>query len=147
MQGASPSRRLERSACIDFRPRRSDTDRVLKARLSFALLLGALIGLFGQGIAYAAGPSMAPIVAADHAMPDGTDCAGMDVANHSVPERPCRGLTLACIAQMGCVIPMTFEPEQPSAERVVDRRVAATWPPSPMLAGRETTPEPEPPSA
>lgn len=75
------------------------------------------------------------------------DCAGMDVAKHSAPQQPCKGLTLTCIARMGCVIPMTFEPDQPSAERVADRRVAASWPSSPMLAGRETTPELEPPSA
>lgn len=119
---------------------------MLKTRLSLLLLMGALLGLFGQGMAYASGPAITPKVAATHAMPSGIDCPDMASAHKRSPERPCKGLTLACIAQMGCVVPMTFDPERPIAERARVAQLAATWPPAPMLAGREVAPEPEPPT-
>lgn len=120
---------------------------MLKTRLSLLLLLGALIGLFGQGMAYAAGPTLAPKLAASHTMPSGMDCAGMEAAPDTTPEHPCKGLTLACIAQMGCVIPMTFEEPAPIGERPVPSRLAASWPIVPALNGLEIEPEPEPPTA
>ena len=118
---------------------------MLKARISQLLLIGALLGLFGQGMAYAAGPTLAPKMAMSHAMPTGMDCAGMATRDQE-PEHPCKGLTLACIAQMGCVIPMTFEPERPALDRLIVPQLAATWPTSPMLTGLEIPPEPEPPT-
>jgi hypothetical protein len=119
---------------------------VLKARLSLLLLVGALLGLFGQGMAYAAGPTLAPKMEMSHAMPSGMDCAGM-ATRDSAPEHPCKGLTLACIAQMGCVIPMTFEEAAPATQRMAPPRLRASWPISPTLAGLEVEPEPEPPTA
>ena len=109
--------------------------------------MGALIGLFGQGMAYASGPAYTPKAAASRAMPGGMDCTDMASAQKRSPERPCKGLTLACIAQMGCVVPMTFDPQRPLVERAPVAQLAATWPPAPMLAGREVAPEPEPPTA
>jgi hypothetical protein len=41
---------------------------------------------------------------------------------------------------------MTFDPERPIVERARVAQLAATWPPAPMLAGREVAPEPEPPT-
>lgn len=119
---------------------------MLKARISLLLLLGALLGLFGQGMAYAAGPALAPKVAASHSMASGRDCADMASAQKQAPESPCKGITLACIAQMGCIIPMTFEPERPAAKRLSVPQLAATWPPSLILAGLEIAPDPEPPT-
>lgn len=119
---------------------------MLKARLSLLLLLGALFGLFGQGMAYAIGPTLAPTMAASHAKSDGMDCTDMASARKSMPDRPCKGLTLACIAQMGCVVPLSFDRERPVADRVNAPQLAATWPPSPKLAGLEIAPEPEPPT-
>ena len=117
---------------------------MLKARRSLLLLVGALLGLLGQGIAYAAGPSLSPKMAMSHVTPSRMDCAGMATPDPS-SEHPCKGLTLACIAQMGCVVPMTFE--EPA--RVLKRSIASQiviWPASRALAGLNVAPEPEPPT-
>ena len=120
---------------------------MLKARLSLLLLLGALLGLLGQGMAYAAGPALAPAIEASHAMPSGMDCADMTSDHKAKPAQPCKGLTLACIAQMGCVVPMTFADSARMVERLTPARLNATWPRAPALVGRTVPPEPEPPSA
>jgi hypothetical protein len=119
---------------------------VLKRRLSLLLLLGALFGLFGQGVAYASGPARGATMEVTHTIPAGMDCPEMAAEHKQTPEQPCKGLTLACIAQMGCVVPMTFEEPQATAQRAVVARLAATWPPSPVLAGLDVAPEPEPPT-
>jgi hypothetical protein len=119
---------------------------VLKARLSLFLLVGALLGLFGQGLAYAAGPRLAPRVEASHAMQPGTDCAGMTTPEKAAPEHPCKGLTLECIAQMGCIVPMTFAEPAPVMMRASAPRLPATWPTRIALPGLEVAPEPEPPA-
>jgi hypothetical protein len=119
---------------------------VVKRRLSLLLLLGALLGLFGQGMALAAGPTLAPTVEASHTMPAGMDCSEMAAPQKQSPKQPCKGLTLACIAQMGCTIPMTFEEPRPLTEHAYAPRLAASWPTSPVLAGLDVAPEPEPPT-
>ena len=119
---------------------------VLKRRLSLLLLLGALLGLFGQGVALAAGPTFTPTMKASHAMPPGMDCSEMASPHKQAPKQPCKGMTLACIAQMGCTIPMTFEEPRALAEQAFASQLAATWPASPALAGLDVAPEPEPPT-
>jgi hypothetical protein len=108
--------------------------------------LGALLGLFGQQAAYAGGPALNPTMEVSHAMPSGMDCAEMEGMRKATHEQPCKGLTLACIAQMGCMIPMTIHdrltlaaprvPLPPAVYRAVDA----------PLAGREITPELQPPT-
>jgi hypothetical protein len=120
---------------------------VLKARLSLFLLVGALLGLFGQGLAYAAGPALAPVMEASHAMAPGMGCAGMMKTHKTTPEHPCKGLTLACIAQMGCVVPMTVVEPAPALVRAVTPQLAAIWAAPRALPGVEVAPEPEPPAA
>lgn len=129
---------------------------MLKTRLPLLLLLGALIGLFGQGIAYAAGQAILPRIASSHtttsaiggghARAAGMECADMANTPNSKPEHPCKGLTLACIAQMGCVMPMTCAEATPLAARSSPARLAASLPTLPALSGLVIVPEPEPPS-
>lgn len=118
----------------------------MKGRLSLILLLGALLGFFGQQAAYAAGPALAPMAETSHAMPSGMDCPEMKDMPKATHDAPCKGLTLACIAQMGCVIPVTM---QDRISLKVPQRVAplaAYRATVPLLAGREVAPEPEPPT-
>lgn len=140
------SPRLARPSIVDTRQRCADNMCVLKARLSFLLLLGALLGLFGQGAAYAIGPAFAPAMEASHAMASGMDCAEMGSDHKSKPNQPCKGLTLACIAQMGCVVPMTLETPSALTERAPFPQLAAIWSAAPTLAGLTIPPEPEPPT-
>lgn len=122
--------------------------------LKLALILGALIGLFGQAAAYAAmpmaGTHVAQPVRMDHAAMTGMDCAGMDMpapakAPAHDPAAPCKG-TLACMIAMGCVVPLVTPPGGPTLARhmvAVVPPVAATIAP---LVGRSVGPELEPPS-
>lgn len=66
------------------------------------LVLIALLGAFGQAAVYAA-PTMAPV--AITATASEINCAGMEIASSDADAdaAPCQGMTLACIAKMGCV--------------------------------------------
>ena len=86
------------------------------------------------------------MIEASHTMPSGIDCAGMMKAHKPASEHPCKGLTLACIAQMGCVVPMTVVESAPIVERAVVARLAVTRAAPIALPGLEIAPEPEPPA-
>lgn len=124
------------------------SNRVIKATvkrvLHLLLLLGAMVGLLGQAAAYASGPSTksAPMAMAGMS----ADCMKM-MAQHEQPaQKPCKGMTLDCIAAMGCVVPILLgdAPQMPASFAPV--KVAAFWPTSTVLRGSELTPEPEPPT-
>ncbi len=113
-------------------------------------MLGALLGLFGQQGALAAGPtwhSVAALVETGNraSIPADSDC--MQAMAEKSADRPCKGLTLDCIAAMGCTVPMTLAialivPVMGSLpwEARVERAVRS-------LAGRKLLPEMEPPAA
>ena len=121
----------------------------VKNALHLFLLLGALIGLFGQAVAYASVQSAvsAPMVMstmADTGMPE--DCMKMMAQQQQPAQKPCKGMTLACIAAMGCVVPMAVRDDAPTlAARAADLSLAF-WPTTTVLRGSELTPEPEPPT-
>lgn len=127
----------------------------MKRALRILLLLGALAGLFGQQAAYALGPSIVePLLAQSSSMATQDDLAMMDcaemmaqpVGKTSNQDHPCKGLTLACIAQMGCTVPVLL----------VAAPMVASIAPMPLVAfeptilrplsGRSLAPEPEPPT-
>lgn len=114
---------------------------------AFLLVLGAIVGLFGQQAAYAAGPgwSIAVVTAIEaDASTDASDCMKM---MSEEPSQPCDALTLDCIADMGCVVPITLDGRQPVVtEQILEQhrpRLLLTSP----LSGRMVPPEPEPPAA
>lgn len=122
--------------------------------IALMLLVGALTGLFGAQMAYAyAGPSPVaaekPMAMADHDM-TGMDCAEMMApAKPQLPQdgtQPCKGMTLACIAQMGCTLALVLRggPEPTAVAAAVP--IVFALPPAPPLAGRSYAPEPEPPT-
>jgi hypothetical protein len=131
----------------------------VKRALHLFLLLGALIGLFGQGIAIASIPSPAsaamamPVKAMSaKAMSETSlsgmseDCMKMMAAQQQPGEKPCKGMTLACIAAMGCVVPMVVRNDSPTLALRNADAVPAFWPTTTVLHGSELTPEPEPPT-
>jgi hypothetical protein len=108
------------------------------------LLLGALIGLFGQSVAYA---SVTPAVASPITMSGiSEDCMKMMAQQQQPEQKPCKGMTLACIAAMGCVVPMAIRNDAPAlAVRPADPSLAF-WPTTTVLRGSDLAPEPEPPT-
>lgn len=107
------------------------------------LLLGALLGLFGQGMALAAVPgvqvSKAVSVAAE------SDC--MKMMQEDPDGQPCKGITLDCIAAMGCVVPFTLANEQPGLNAPAFQPAMRSAALAARLTGRVPAPEPEPPTS
>lgn len=129
----------------------------MKRLLALMLLVGALTGLFGAQMAYAFSPhgpmsaiAAKPAETADHAM-TGMDCAEMDMAAMPKPPahdpvQPCKGMTFACIAAMGCVVPLVTPPDTPILARHIASSSRLFAPAVAPLVGRSVGPEPEPPS-
>lgn len=117
----------------------------MKHWLSLMLLLGALLGLLAQEAAFASAPALPDLEMA--ASPGGMadDCAETMGVEKSGSDTPCKGLTLDCIAKMGCALPLaTPTPAAPP--------VAALFPGAIVneqravrLVGRNYGPEPDPP--
>src|SRR3546814_13459239 len=97
------------------------------------LLLGALIGLFGQAVAYASVPSAVSAPMAMSGMTDSgmsADCMKMMAQQQQPAQKPCKGMTLACIAALGCVVPIDVRTDAPGlAGRAADT-ARPFWPPT-----------------
>ena len=107
--------------------------------------MGALLGLFGQAAAYAAGPQLSNMPMTTGQMD--ADCMKMMQEQQPVPaQKPCKGLTLDCIAAMGCVVPIVLkEPAGPvSAPELVS--APAFWPATAVLIDNNHPPEQHPPT-
>ncbi len=114
--------------------------------LSLLLLMGAALGLFAQQAAMASAPArqLSDHVSVAAAM--GEDCAEKMGLTKPRPDQPCHGVTLDCIAKMGCVLSFTLT-SLLSPALALDNRPEPVRPmPVARLAGRSTTPEPEPPA-
>lgn len=115
----------------------------MKRLIRMFLVLGAVIGLFGQGLALAyagSSPAMAKIAMADDCMSD------MKAATAADGSKPCKGMTLACIAAMGCTIPLVVPADHVFAGPVAQSAPIHGRGASTRLTGRELAPEPDPPS-
>ncbi|WP_066660866.1 MULTISPECIES: hypothetical protein [unclassified Sphingomonas] len=127
----------------------------MKRVLALLLLAGALAGLFGAQAAFAYGPGLAKAAVEKPTAMTGHDMAGMDCAEMMAPAKPqppeqgpqpCKGMTLACIAQMGCTLPVVLESGPlPAVLGPVTPPLFLVSPATP-LAGRSYGPEPEPPT-
>lgn len=123
----------------------------MKRLLSLTLLLGALFGLLGQQSALAAGAGWQTVVSSavtdESSMKMASECMEMMDSGDAKPmEKPCTGLTLDCIAAMGCVVPVTLANDMPV---VTQGRAPRELPAEAIvidLVGREIAPEPEPPT-
>ena len=115
----------------------------MKGFFPLLLLLGALLGLFGQGMALAA----APASLVTQAVPAEAEPDCMKMMQEAPDGQPCKGITLDCIAAMGCVVPFTLADEQPALNAPVlaaGVELASIVMP---LSGRVPSLEPEPPTS
>ena len=129
-----------------------DKDHVstVKRWLSLLLLFGAMLGLLAQEAAFASAPAMPmPSDTSVSAPAMSAECAemmGIDTSTEkSQDKKPCKGLTLDCIAKMGCALPLAIA--TPAAiPAASDNRAAPTDRlPISRLRGRSYGPEPDPP--
>lgn len=103
-----------------------------------------MIGLFGAQAAYARGPVAVKVATA---MAMDANCMAMMVKQKPAPEnKPCKGLTLDCIAAMGCVVPLATADLAVgiATPRIYD--ALAFWPTHVVLVGKSLAPDPEPPT-
>lgn len=124
--------------------------------LSMMLLIGAMLGLFAQEAAFASALPMQMSLQANAPAGMSEDCAEMmrltaqSVVSQSEtwlqPEMPCQGLTLDCIAKMGCALPLALVPNAMSAVQTLYRPNTPALIPVVRLVGRNLGPEPEPPT-
>lgn len=118
----------------------------MKHWVSMMLLIGALLGLFAQEAAFASVPVVQSVqqASADVAM----DAACMEAMGQSdeSSDDPCKGLTLDCIAKMGCALPLAQAPiGQRIANPFLTNAIVFAVDVKP-LTGRDSGPEPDPPS-
>jgi hypothetical protein len=107
------------------------------------------MGLFGQAVAYASVPPAmpAPMTMSGMAMSGmSEDCMKMMAQQQQPTQKPCKGMTLACIAAMGCVVPMAVRNDAPALTARAADPFLAFWPTTTVLRGSDLTPEPEPPT-
>ena len=118
--------------------------------LKLVLLLGVMVGLFGQTMAMAAAPTCSATMRGMPAMHGATtaisnDC--MDMCSGMKPDSaPCKKMSLQCLAAMGCTVPMFLEERPSTLSQTVLQKIAPTWPTVERLVGRSYGPEPDPPS-
>lgn len=118
--------------------------------LRLLLLFGALTGLFGQAIAFASVQQASSRTAASRTMAMAAmseDCMKMMAQQQPDPARkPCKGVTLACIAAMGCAMPMILREDDTAAASRKGGDDLGYWPAAMILRGSDLPPEPEPPT-
>ncbi|WP_242443611.1 hypothetical protein [Sphingobium sp. LB126] len=61
-------------------------------------------------------------------------------------QKPCKGMTLECIAAMGCVVPLAVRNDAPLLEARKASPALPFWATITVLHGGDLTPEPEPPT-
>lgn len=113
----------------------------MKRVLAFLLLFGAMVGLFDQEMAFASGVGTTKASSHSEMMPGCT----MPMAEQK-HDKPCKGLTLECIAAMGCTIPLAHADEPAVIESVALARIAPVATATKRLTGLRVLPEPEPPT-
>lgn len=121
----------------------------MKRWLPLLMLLGAMLGLIGQGSAFA---HVMPVDAAPQAVAAqamSADCAEMMGLAKPKPQpdkQPCKGMTPDCVAKMGCAVPLALIPPAMVAQSTQLHASAPSQSPIVRLVGRNTGPEPDPPT-
>src|SRR3546814_17900465 len=108
----------------------------VKLALHRFLLLGALIGLFGQAVAYASVPSAVFAPMAMSGMTDSgmsEDCMKMMAHQQQPAQKPCKSMTLACIAAMVCVVTIAVRNAATARASRTAYPSLALWPTPPLL--------------
>lgn len=113
------------------------------------LLLGAIIGLVGQGVAFATPPcaamQRAEAATMSMAMAGMPDCAMGQHKSEKAPA-PCKDMSPGCLAMAGCAALAAIDPSPTVVTSPPLLVVVATWPTTPTLLGRSDPPDPYPPS-
>lgn len=113
---------------------------------SLFLLIGALVGLFGQETAYAAASAAPMLDRSITEMPMSAECAEMMGIEQQDSDVPCGGMSLDCVAKMGCAGPVALIPASPTETADVLGLSAPTVSLVAPLFGCSHSPELHPPA-
>ena len=109
------------------------------------LLLGVILSLAGQSLAFASSPCAVMQKERGSAISGMSDCV---MGQHKTDKgsSPCKEMTPGCLAMAGCaalvaVDSITAQIKAPLMEAGLD-----VWPATSVLSGRSITPDPDPPS-
>ncbi len=128
----------------------------MKFLLRHLLLLGAILGLAGQGVAFASSPCAEmqkeqamsrPMAGPMTGMPDcamGQHKTGPIKSNEG--STPCKDMTPGCLAMAGCVALVAVGTLSPTIQAPLLLASLNLWPTTPVLLGRSIAPDPDPPS-
>ena len=111
----------------------------------FLIVLLALFGLAGQTAVYAMAPVAAASVSSIEVAAPSMDCAGMTMPDGD--SMPCEGITLDCIADMGCIAPPALASSAELSSHPETYERAAYDVRRSNLAGLTVSPEIFPPNA
>ena len=118
---------------------------MLNRLIRHLLLLGVVLGLAGQGVAFAASPSAAMVQQQASAMAGMADC----MSGHGKGAKqsaPCKEMTPGCAAMAGCTPLVALDTPYSFVSMPLIIAATATWPATPVLMGRSIAPDPDPPS-
>lgn len=120
----------------------------MKRWFPLLLLMGVLLGLIGQGGAFAHVMPVEKAAQTTAAAPMSPDCAKMMGLTKQTPQpaKPCEGMTPDCMAKMGCAVPLALLPPLASDAALEFRAMPPSLVPESPLVGRNFGPEPEPPA-
>ena len=115
------------------------------------LLLGVILGLAGQSVAFASSPcaemqkEQAISAAMAGPMAGMPDC---DMGQHKsdTGSAPCKDMTPGCLAMAGCVALVAVDTLSPTIQAPLLIARLNLWPATPVLLGRSMAPDPDPPS-
>ncbi len=117
------------------------------------LLLGVILGLVGQGVAFA-GPPCAVMQKAEAAAMSGAttepmagmpDCA-MGQHKSDKGSAPCKDMSPGCLAMAGCATLAGLDAPSPFISTPPTVAISYVWRVVPILLGRNDPPDPYPPS-
>ncbi|HVR91444.1 MAG TPA: hypothetical protein VHG29_10170 [Novosphingobium sp.] len=121
----------------------------MKFLLRHFLLLGVILGLAGQGVAFASSPCAAmqkePASTMSGPMAGMPGCA---MGQPTTDERstPCKDMTAGCLAIAGCAALIAVDSLSPTTTAPLLVASLDIWPATPVLLGRSIAPDPDPPS-
>lgn len=110
-----------------------------------ALILGVLLGLFGQIATVAASPVVASAISATAPATMPMDCVGM-MQGDGEKSLPCQQMTFACLAGMGCLPLYALNGRPSPVPEMVSTDLLLISPSYPALHGRSVRPEQHPPN-
>ena len=119
----------------------------MKFLLRHLLLLGVILGLAGQSVAFASSPcaEMQKERAMSGPMAGMPDCA---MSQHKSDNRsvPCKDMTPGGLAMAGCAALIAVDTLSPTTQAPLLVASLNLWPTTPVLLGRSIAPDPDPPS-